>query len=285
MNISGSAPTASPLRAGLRYGALGIICFLIMLPLVWLVTSSFRAPSEMFFHAGRIGWGLIWPDTLTFENYTSLFRTTNFGRALFNSLFVSGVSMVVGVILNAAAGFAFAVFDFPGKKIAFILVLAAAMMPFEAIVIPLYLLVGSLGMINSYSALIVPDLANGFVIFMFRQFFAALPRELYEAARVDGASWGGVFFRLALPLSVPVILTGAVMIFLHQFESFFWPLIAAPSAERTVVQVAIAQTMSMEGTAWGHLFSSLTIASLVALVPFAIMQKYYIRANVTSGIK
>ena len=275
----------APWRSGLRYGFLGLASFLIILPVVWLLISSVRAPEEMFFHAGRIGWGLIWPDRLTMENYRSLFATTNFGRALANSIFVAGLSMGLGVLLNAAAGFAFAVFDFPGKKVAFLMVLAAAMMPFEAIVIPLYLMVSAFGLTNSYSALILPDLANGFVIFMFRQFFAALPRELYEAARVDGASWGRIFLRLALPLSLPVVLTGATMIFLHQFESFFWPLIAAPAPDRTMVQVAIAQTMSMEGTAWGHLFSALTIASFVALIPFAIMQRFYIRTHVMSGLK
>lgn len=276
---------SSTLSTTMRYTFLGILAIAILLPIIWLIASSIRSPNEMFFHAGRFGWGLILPDALTLENYTSLFATTNFGRALTNSIFVSVLSMVIGVILNAAAGFAFAVFDFPGKKLAFIFVLAAAMMPFEAIVIPLYLLVDALDMVNSYSALVIPDLANGFVIFMFRQFFAALPKELYEAARVDGASWPEIFVKIALPLSFPVVLTGGVMIFLHQFESFFWPLIASPAPEYTVAQVAIAQTMSMEGTAWGHLFSSLTIASLVALVPFLIFQKYYIRTNVMSGLK
>ncbi|WP_210490873.1 carbohydrate ABC transporter permease [Microvirga antarctica] len=284
MSSSTLAPP-SGLTLVARRIALWGLSIAVLLPLLWLVLSSFRAPSEMFFHAGRFAWGLVVPEQLTFENYTSLFKTTNYGRALFNSLFVAVTAMFCGVILNAAAGFAFAVFEFPGRNWLFAFVLAAAMMPFEGIVIPLYLLVDAMGMIDTYPALIVPDLANGFVIFMFRQFFAALPRELYEAARVDGASWGTIFWRVAMPLSFPVVLTGSVMIFLHQFEAFFWPLVAAPSAERTVVQVAIAQTMSMEGTAWGHLFSSMTIASLVALVPFLIFQKYYIRSNVMTGIK
>jgi ABC-type glycerol-3-phosphate transport system permease component len=282
-----SSTASNPSGAALigRRIALWFLSIAVLLPLLWLILSSFRAPSEMFFHAGRLAWGLVIPEHLTFENYTSLFKTTNYGRALFNSLFVAVTAMILGVVLNAAAGFAFAVFEFPARKWLFAFVLAAAMMPFEGIVIPLYLLVDALGMVDTYQALIIPDLANGFVIFMFRQFFSALPRELYEAARVDGASWGTIFWRVAMPLSFPVVLTGSVMIFLHQFEAFFWPLVAAPSAERTVVQVAIAQTMSMEGTAWGHLFSSMTIASLVALIPFLVFQRYYIRSNVMTGIK
>ncbi|RXT27457.1 MULTISPECIES: carbohydrate ABC transporter permease [unclassified Bosea (in: a-proteobacteria)] len=267
-----------------RYVTMSLIALVLLLPLIWLVVSSLRPPADIFAHGSRLGWGMLIPDRLTLENYTSLIGT-GFPRAVGNSLFVALTTMVVGVIINAAAGFAFAVFDFRFKNVIFAFVLAAAMMPFEAIVIPLYILVQSLGLIDSYAALILPDLANGFVIFMFRQFFAGLPRELYEAARVDGASWGHIWLKIALPISWPVVLTGGIMLFMHQFEAFFWPLVAAPSPEHTLVQVAIARNISLEGTEWGRLFSSTTLAGLVALVPFLLFQKFYIRNFVTSGLK
>ncbi|MGX1790106.1 carbohydrate ABC transporter permease [Bosea sp. NPDC055332] len=267
-----------------RYVTMSLIALVLLLPLVWLVVSSLRPPADIFAHGSRLGWGMLIPDRLTLENYTSLIGT-GFPRAVGNSLFVALTTMVVGVVVNAAAGFAFAVFDFRFKNVIFAFVLAAAMMPFEAIVIPLYILVQSLGLIDTYAALILPDLANGFVIFMFRQFFAGLPRELYEAARVDGASWGHIWLKIALPISWPVVLTGGIMLFMHQFEAFFWPLVAAPSPEHTLVQVAIARNISLEGTEWGRLFSSTTLAGLVALVPFLLFQKFYIRNFVTSGLK
>lgn len=267
-----------------RYVTMSLIALVLLLPLVWLVVSSLRPPADIFAHGSRLGWGMLIPDRLTLENYTSLIGT-GFPRAVGNSLFVALTTMVVGVIINAAAGFAFAVFDFRFKNVIFAFVLAAAMMPFEAIVIPLYILVQSLGLIDTYAALILPDLANGFVIFMFRQFFAGLPRELYEAARVDGASWGHIWLKIALPISWPVVLTGGIMLFMHQFEAFFWPLVAAPSPEHTLVQVAIARNISLEGTEWGRLFSSTTLAGLVALAPFLLFQKFYIRNFVTSGLK
>ncbi|KRE14361.1 hypothetical protein ASE66_13320 [Bosea sp. Root483D1] len=267
-----------------RYVTMSLIALVLLLPLLWLAVSSLRPPADIFAHGSRLGWGMVIPERLTLENYTSLIGT-GFPRAVGNSLFVALTTMVVGVIINAAAGFAFAVFDFRFKNVIFVFVLAAAMMPFEAIVIPLYILVQSLGLIDTYAALILPDLANGFVIFMFRQFFAGLPRELYEAARVDGASWGHIWLKIALPISWPVVLTGGIMLFMHQFEAFFWPLVAAPSPEHTLVQVAIARNISLEGTEWGRLFSSTTLAGLVALVPFLLFQKFYIRNFVTSGLK
>ncbi|MGE7468716.1 carbohydrate ABC transporter permease [Bosea sp. NPDC003192] len=267
-----------------RYVTMSLIALVLLLPLIWLVISSLRPPADIFAHGSRLGWSMLIPDRLTLENYTSLIGT-GFPRAVGNSLFVALTTMVVGVVVNAAAGFAFAVFDFRFKNLIFAFVLAAAMMPFEAIVIPLYILVQSLGLIDTYAALILPDLANGFVIFMFRQFFAGLPRELYEAARVDGASWGHIWLKIALPISWPVVLTGGIMLFMHQFEAFFWPLVATPSPEHTVVQVAIARNISLEGTEWGRLFSSTTLAGLVALVPFLLFQKFYIRNFVTSGLK
>jgi ABC-type glycerol-3-phosphate transport system permease component len=267
-----------------RYGGMTLVACITLLPLIWMLLSSFRSTHEMFDHSATWSLRTILPERFTLENYTSLW-STDFPRSVVNSLIVASVTMVVGVLVNAAAAFAFATFEFRFKHVLFGMILAASMMPFEAIVLPLYLLVNKLGMVDSYSALIVPELANGFVILMFRQFFAALPKELYEAARIDGAHWPTIFFRIALPVSWPVVLTGAVMIFITQFEAFFWPLVAAPSAQYAMAQVSIAKNISLEGAQWGRLFSSMTIVGLIAAVPFLIFQRFYIRNVVMSGIK
>lgn len=271
-------------RAVLRHAAMAAIAVVLLAPLVWLFTSSLRPASEIFANSHLFGWRTFVPAVFTTENYRSL-ADTAFPRAVLNSLTVSLSVMALGLAVNAAAGFAFAVFHFPFRRVLLALVLASAMMPFEAIVIPLYLLIRWLGWIDSFRALILPEVANGFVIFLFRQFFAAVPREFYEAARVDGAGWGTVFLRIALPLSWPVVVTGALMQFIATWEAFFWPLVAAPSPDHTLVQVAIARNVSFEETAWGRLFSSTTIACLLAMVPFLAFQRAYLRNVASSGLK
>jgi len=273
-----------PVKHAGRYTLMWALAFLALAPLVWMFLSSLRPTQEMFSYASSFSWHTIWPETFTFENYTGLLDT-GFPRAIGNSLFVAGVTMVIGVLVNAAAAFAFATFQFRFRGPLFLLVLLTAMMPFEAIVLPLYMPVNKLGMIDTYSVLIVPELANGFVILMFRQFFAAIPRELYEAGRIDGASWPRIFFTIALPVSWPVVLTGSIMIFITQFEAFFWPLVAAPSSELTVAQVEIAKNISLEGASWGLLFSSMSIVCVIAALPFLVFQRFYIRNVASSGIK
>ena len=181
--------------------------------------------------------------------------------------------------------FAFAVFDFPLKRTLFAFVLLTFMMPFESIVIPLYTLIRTLDWTNTYAALIVPDLANGLVVFLFRQFFLGIPREIYEAARVDGASWWTIFLRLTMPLSGPTIATAALMQFIHQWDAFFWPLVAASTPELVVVQVAIARNITLEQANWGGLFASASTAILLAMIPFLLLQRYFIRTVTASADK
>jgi ABC-type glycerol-3-phosphate transport system permease component len=279
-------PGVLPSRAATaaRYAALTAIAVLLLTPLLWLFISSVRPASEIFQWSHEFGWRTFVPARLTLDNYLSL-HEIGFWRALRNTLFVAIGTMVLGLAVNAAAGFAFAVFEFPFKRLLFGLVLASALMPFEAIVIPLYTLVRWLGWVDSFAALILPEVASGFVIFLFRQFFAGVPREFYEAARVDGAGWFRIFVRIALPLSWPVVVTGAMMLFIMQWEAFFWPLVAAPSPDYALLQVAIARNRSFEETAWGRLFSSTTIACLAAVVPFLLFQRFYLRSLTSGGLK
>lgn len=267
-----------------RYVLLVLITLVLVTPLLWLFISSLRPASEIFRWSHSFGWRTFIPEQLTLANYLGL-SDIGFWRALGNTLFVAGATMGLGLAVNATAGFAFAVFDFPFKRALFALVLASALMPFEAIVIPLYTLIRWLGWVDSFAALILPEVASGFVIFLFRQFFAGIPKEFYEAARVDGAGWGRIFLRIALPLSWPVVVTAAMMLFITQWEAFFWPLVAAPSPDHALLQVAIARNRSFEETAWGRLFSSTTIACLVALVPFLLFQRFYLRSLVGGGLK
>ena len=158
-------------------------------------------------------------------------------------------------------------------------------MPFESIVIPLFLQVRRMGFINTYAALILPAVGNGLGIFMFKQFFEEIPNELLEAARVEGASWFKIFCQLVIPLSLPAVVTVIVMMFLFQWNALFWPLVATHSSKYEVVQVAIAAHRMTEETHWASLFSSAIAGSLPPMLLFFALQKYYVQGITRTGIK
>ncbi len=266
----------------LRYAALVLVATVLVLPVYWILMSSLRPADQIFRHAGTFGLETLVPLQLTFENFRFIFSGT-FPRALFNSMFIGVATVVLGVFVNSLAGFAFAVFDFPFKRALFAVVLLSFMMPFESIVIPLYTLMRGLGWTDTYAALILPEVAGGLVIFLFRQFFAGIPKEIYEAALLDGANWWQIYWRMTMPLSGPTIATASLMLFIHQWDAFFWPLVAASREELAVVQVAIARNMTLEQANWGALFASASSAVLVAMVPFLFLQRYYIRVVATQA--
>ena len=274
----------TPLLTFMRYAGMSLIAAVLLLPIYWLIMSSFRPAEDIFRFSGAFSLETLLPRTLTLENYQQIFASS-YPRALFNSLFVAFATVLLGVIVNSMAGFAFAVFDFPFKKPLFVAVLLSFMMPFESIVIPLYTLMRSLNWTDTYFALILPEVAGGLLIFLFRQFFAGIPKEIYEAARIDGASWWQIYLRMTMPLSGPTIATASLMLFIHQWDAFFWPLVATSSADLAVVQVAIARNMTLEQANWGALFASASTAILVAAVPFFLLQRYYVHTVVSGGDK
>lgn len=271
-----------PLAGALRYAALIIIALLLLTPIYWLIMSSLRPAEHIFRFSGSFSIETLIPFAVTFENYVQALEG-NVGRALLNSLFVSISTVILGVGVNSLAGFAFAVFEFRFKKALFILVLLSFMMPFESIVIPLYSLMRGLGWTDTYAALILPDVAGGLIIFLFYQFFRGIPREIYEAARVDGASWWQIYYKMTMPLSGPTVATASLMMFIHQWDAFFWPLVATSSERLAVIQVAIARNMTLEQANWGAFFASASMAVLVAMVPFFLLQRHYVKIVITSA--
>jgi multiple sugar transport system permease protein len=190
-----------------------------------------------------------------------------------------------GLGVNSLAGFAFAVLRFPGRNALFGITVLTFLVPFEAISIPLYTVVRSLGWLDTYLALIVPGIANGIVIFLFRQFFSQVPRELVDAARIDGASWLTIFVRIYLPLSKPVIISAALLIFLFQWEAFLWPLISTRSEGLKVIQVALAGFEQRYQTLWNELFAAATLAALIPLLILLPLQRFYVQGVTAGGFK
>jgi ABC-type glycerol-3-phosphate transport system permease component len=268
----------------LRFGLLSVAAAAIALPLVWILSASLRPQSQIFGSAARLTWDTFIPFHPVLENYLALPRG-DFPRAVGNTAIVAGATVVLGILVNSLAGFALAQFSFRGRGLVLTLVVLSFMMPFEATVIPLYRIMRWFGWLDSYHVLVLPEVANGLVIFLFRQFFAGIPRAFFEAAQVDGASWFRQYRAIAMPLAWPTIATAVLMLFLVQWDAFFWPVVAASSGQYAMVQVTIARNINFEQNDWGGLFASTSLAIALGMIPFLALQRYYIRSLMESGLR
>jgi multiple sugar transport system permease protein len=262
-----------------------LVCILFIMPLWWALASSLRPLDDIFEYVSPFSWKAFVPDKMTFAAYVAIFSEKGFGTAVFNSIFVAAATVLLGLVINGFAGYAFAVLRFPGRNILFFLIVLTFLVPFEAIAIPLYTVVRSIGWLDTYQGLIGPGIANGIVIFLFRQFFAQIPRELAEAARLEGASWLGILFRIYLPLSKPVVISAALLIFLFQWESFLWPLIATRSENLKVIQVALAGFEERYVTLWNELFAAAMVAALIPLIILLPLQRFYVQGVTAAATK
>jgi multiple sugar transport system permease protein len=267
----------------LAYLVLIALSVLTLLPLAWAVASSFTPLGDILKYAVPFSWHAFVPTTFTLQAYQDLING-GFPRALFNTVLVCGVTVVGGILINSMAGFAFAVFNFPGKRVLFILVLITFLVPFEVLALPLYIIVNTLQFDNTYQALILPALANGIVVFLFRQFFFDTPRELLEAARVDGLSWFGVYGRIVIPISTPVMVSAGLVLFLSQWQAFFWPLLITNSPNYEMIQVALSTFQGEYVTRWNDIFAGSVIATLVPVVLLLALQRYYVRTIARTGL-
>jgi multiple sugar transport system permease protein len=273
------------LERAIIYALLLFVAALVLLPLLWAFAASFTPNEKVFSYAYPFSPRAFFPTDFTLEAYQSLFAR-GFGRSVLNTFILGVVVVLVGGAVNALAGFSFARFNFRGKRILFIFVIMITfLIPVDLTAIPRYILVNDLGWINSWQGLIVPGLANSLVIFLFRQFFEEIPQDLIDAARVDGASWGRLFRSIILPISKPVIITAALLMFLSQWDSFFWPLLVAPRPDLRVVQVDVSMAVGQYTTLWNELLAGANIAAIVPILLLLPFQRYYISGIMSSGLK
>ncbi len=267
-----------------------VLCALaagFLVPYLWMVFSSLKPQVEIFQYVYPVSWKTFVPQHFSLEAYRELFHLVPFpfSRYLFNSLFVAISVTILSLIVNALAAYAFARLEFPGRTLLFVVFLSTMIVPFEVLAIPLYLQVRSLGWVNTYQALIIPWVANPLGIFLLRQFFQDIPKELEEAARIDGTSYFGAFRHVVLPNSIPALVAFALIRFQASWDAFLWPLIAAPSAEKRVIQVAIASFVTEVQTRWDLTFAASTIATLPIVLTFLVLQRFYVQGVVMSGLK
>jgi multiple sugar transport system permease protein/putative chitobiose transport system permease protein len=267
------------------YVLLILVAAIMVIPLLWAIAASFTPNESVFRYAYPFSWRAFLPVEFTLEAYRNLFAR-GFGRSLINSFVLGFAVVLVGGVVNAMAGFAFARFDFWGKRFLFIFtILVTFLIPIDLTAIPRYILVNDLGWINTWQGLIVPGLASSLIIFLFRQFFEEIPQDLIDAARVDGASWARLFVRVVLPLSTPVLITAALLLFLSQWDSFFWPLLVAPRPELRVVQVEISNAVGQFQTLWNELLAGSMLAAIIPILLLLPFQRYYVQAITSSGLK
>ena len=273
-----SNPRKTILLTG-NYLILVIITVLVVVPLLWAFAASFTPLEKTFEYAYPFSLKAFFPVDFTPEAYVSIFER-GFGRAIMNTFRLGVATVIIGGFICTSAGFAFARFDFPGKRLLFFVVLITFAMPGDLTVIPRYIMVKDWGWINSWQALLVPLLANSLIIFMSSQFFRELPQEIIDSARVDGASWFRIYTAIVLPVSKPLLISLGLILFLSQWDSYFWPLLVAPDPEYRVVQFAITESVQEYQTLWNELLAGSTLAAIIPILLMFPFQKYFINAMV-----
>lgn len=269
------------------YTMLTLFVIIAIIPMAWGVGNAFRSNEELATISGvGVGFAAFIPKQFTVANFVTMFTSLNFSRVLLNTVFVAGVVTAGNLFINALAGYTFARLQFPGKKLLFMIFLATLMVPLEVLIIPLYDTIRKLKMMDSYAALIIPFLANGFGIFYMRQFISGLPTELDEAAIIDGCTRFGVFSRIILPLLRSSMVTLGVIVFLQQWDSFIVPVTVMNSKEKMVLQVALQDLQfGLYSNDYGVMFAGIVVAAVPVIVVFLFLQKYYVEGISASGLK
>jgi len=256
------------------------VAFVMVLPLIWMVLTSLQTLNETRHFPPTLV-----PSSPQWRNYTAVLKEAPFGRWFANTVIVTVVSVLGNLLFCSLAGYAFARIKFFGREVVFILVLATLMIPFQVVIIPTFLIVRKLGLIDTLGALILPNLAGAFGIFMLRQFFRTLPIELEEAARIDGASRIGVLFKIVLPLSGPALATLAVITFMWTWNDFLWPLITIYNPNHMTLQLGLATFQGAHQSTTNLLMAANVMSVLPVLLLFFLAQRYFVRGIATTGLK
>ncbi|MFI6641255.1 carbohydrate ABC transporter permease [Streptomyces sp. NPDC050504] len=255
-----------------------LVAFVTAAPFVAMVLVAFAPPG------GQTLPGAFDLTRATWRNFSDVLDSADIGRWVVNSLVYSLVSVVLILLFASMAGYAFAKKRFPGREVMFWAFLATLMVPFQATLIPYYVLVSELGGVDTYWGLIVPTLANSQAVFLMRQFIVGLPDELFEAAKIDGASEWRIYTTVVLPLIRPVLATLGVFVFLWHWNDFLWPLVIGQSEEMRTLTVGLA-TLEGENVPVNQVMAGATITVLPCLLVFGLLQRYLTDSIATSGLK
>lgn len=251
-----------------------------LLPFAWMLTASVRTEGSLLADPATL-----WPTVFTLDNYSEIWRRIPFGRQLGNTVVFAGLVTVVSVTLNSMAGYALARFDFRGKNIAFLVLILTLMVPIEVTFVPLYNIISNFGWIDTYQGLIVPRMASAFGIFLMRQFFIALPKDLEDAARIDGASEIRIFLRIMWPLAKPAVLTLGMFSLLRNWNDLLWPLMVITQQDMLTLPPGLAMFKGDNLTEFGLLMAGSVVALIPMVVAFLFVQRSFIEGVATTGMK
>jgi len=273
--------------SGLR--ALGVYAVLLGLaavhiaPIVFMVAGSLKPDARVLADMGTTA--AFVPAHASLDNYADVFARVDFGRFLLNSILITGSIMLGGLLVNGFLGYALARLRWPGRGMVLAVVLALLILPLEAIAVPLFYQVTVLGWRDTYLVQILPFVANAFFVYLFYVFFLGLPRELEEAARMDGAGVLGTYFRIIVPNARPAFATVAILTFLFQWGQYLWPLLVTSGERVRPLPVAIAEFRTLPPLQWGDIlaFGVMMVAPVVGV--FLVFQRWFVRGVAASGLK
>ena len=262
----------------LAYVLLSAGAVLMVFPFAWMLLSSFKDAREVLSPA-------ILPSRFTLASYVEVLTRTAFPRWFLNSLIVAVLNTASVLFFCALVGYVLARMRFPGKNVIFIAILSTLMVPTEMLVIPWFVMSAQFGWVDTYWGLLFPGLIPGFGVFLMRQFFQTLPRDLFDAGRIDGVSEFGLFLRIGLPLVGPGLAALGIFAFIGNWNAFLWPLIVAQSASMRTVPVGIALFSGEAGSAWHLIMATSSMAIIPVLIVFIIFQRQIIEGVVLTGVK
>jgi multiple sugar transport system permease protein len=282
------------LRLAVRYSVLVLVALVFAFPLVFMAVSSLKPDLQLLQDTGSLRAFLPVGD-ISLDNYTAAFERAPIGLFMMNSVFVTVVTVSLSLVICSVAAFSFTFLNWSGRDVILSIVLATLIIPFETIAIPLLLEVSRLpwigmegiewGWLNTYRVQIIPWIVDALTIFLFVQYFKDLPKELIEAARAEGASWFQIYYKVVMPLSGPVVATGAILKSLKMYnEQYLWPLIVVQDEAHRPIMVGLGYFFQLD-VAWGELMAYLTLISVPVLVFYLILQRAFIASIASTGVK
>ena len=276
-----------------RYALLVIGAVIFIFPLLFMVMSSLKPDPQLLADTGSLRAFLPVGD-ISFDNYFGAFRRAPVATFIFNSVLVTGVTVVLSLFVCSLAAFAFVFMKWRGRDFVLAVIIATLIVPFETIAIPMLIVVNNLpwlsgdgvtlGWLNTYRVQIVPFVADGLTIFLFVQFFKDLPRELIEACRVEGATWFQIYWRVVMPLSGPVLATGAILKFLAMYNQYLWPLMVTQDEGFRPVMVGLQYFFQLNPV-WGELMAYLSVITVPVLAFYLFLQRAFIASIASTGVK
>jgi putative chitobiose transport system permease protein len=263
------------------YGILGAIAIVMLFPLLWLISTALKSPTENIWQSPP----QLLPSQPTLENFSNVWQSLPFGTYLYNSILVSVLTVGLNLLFCSLAAYPLARLSFVGRNGIFIAIVATIMIPFQIVMIPLYILTVQLGLRNSYLGVIFPSLASAFGIFLLRQALIGVPKEIEEAARLDGSSELGLWWYIMLPAIRPALITLAIFVFIGAWSDFLWPLIVIQDESLYTLPLGVAKLEGTFSLDWRLVAAGSVISIMPVLVLFLFLQKYIVPTDTGSGVK